>query len=136
MSKATRQPRPAKAPCATCPYRRDVAAGIWHPSEYAKLPAYDGETWEQAIAGAWGLFYCHQNDGRLCAGWVGCHDMRHNLAVRLTPVHASTFAYVSPVALFDTGAQAAAHGLAGCDTPDARALAAIAKLQTKRIGPG
>lgn len=31
--------KPPKVPCGTCPYRRDVPAGIWHGEEYAKLPA-------------------------------------------------------------------------------------------------
>lgn len=126
-------PRPSKAPCGTCPYRRDVPAGVWDASEYLKLPRYDGETMEQFIAGGTGLFFCHQNDGHLCAGWVGCHDMDHAIATRLHAVHPETFDYVSPVPLFASGAEAAAHGLAGIDRPDERALAAIEKL-SERLG--
>ena len=124
-------PRPSKAPCGTCPYRRDVPSGVWSSDEYAKLPRYDGETGDQIMAGATGLFYCHQNDGKLCAGWVGCHDMRHNAAVRFAPVHPDTFTYRSPVPLFASGAEAAAHGLRDVDHPGPAARAAIAKLERK-----
>ena len=124
-------PRPSKAPCGSCPYRRDVPAGVWSSEEYAKLPRYDGETGDQLMQGGTGLFFCHQNDGHLCAGWVGCHDMRHNLAVRLNRVHPAVFRYESPVPLFESGAEAAAHGLSGIEAPDERARALIAKLERK-----
>ena len=124
-------PRPSKVPCGTCPYRRDVPAGIWDPHEYAKLPAYDGEVFDQMLKRAIGLFFCHQNDGHLCAGWVGCHDMEHSLAVRFHGVHPETYDYVSPVPLFASGAEAAEHGLSGCDEPGPEARHAIGKLMVK-----
>lgn len=124
-------PRPSRAPCGTCPYRQDVPAGVWDASEYAKLPRYDGSTMDQFLAGGVGLFFCHQNDGHLCAGWVGCHDTDHLAAMRLHQVHPDTFTYESPVPLFSSGAEAAAHGLSGVENPDARALAAIDKLAGK-----
>jgi hypothetical protein len=124
-------PRPARTPCPTCPYRRDVPAGIWSAEEYAKLPAYDGDTGQQFNKGALGLFFCHQRNRRLCAGWVGCHDMDHAAAVRLHRVHPSTFGYVSPVPLFASGAEAALHGLSGVNRPGRAALAAIHKLERK-----
>ena len=61
---------PARTPCATCPYRTDVPSGVWAPEEYAKLLAYDEETAYQPLS----VFLCHQVDGRVCAGWAGCHD--------------------------------------------------------------
>lgn len=125
-------PRPSKAPCGTCPYRTDVPAGIWHESEYEKLPGYDGETFDQLTAGATALFFCHQKDGNLCAGWVGCHDMDHNLAIRITRVDEMVFDYESPIPLFASGAEAALHGLSGIDNPSPEALAAMSKLQRKR----
>lgn len=128
----TKLPGPGKAPCGSCPYRRDVPAGVWEADEYAKLPPYDGETFEQIMKGATALFFCHQQDGCLCAGWVGCHDMRHNLAVRLNQVAPETFDYQSPVPLFASGAEAAAHGLSGVAEPDARARRAIERLAKKR----
>lgn len=119
--------RPSPAPCGTCPYRRDVPAGIWDPSEYEKLKLYDNETWAQPTA----MFFCHQNDGHLCAGWVGCHDREHLLALRIHRVHPSTYTYVSPVPLFSSGAEAAEHGMSGVDEPDERARSAVAKLERR-----
>lgn len=127
-------PRPSGAPCGSCPYRRDVPAGVWHASEYEKLRRYDGGTVEQLIAGGTGLFFCHQNDGHLCAGWVGCHDMGEAVAVRLSPVDPSTFTYESPIPLFGSGAEAAEHGLSGVADPDEKARTAIAKLAGKLRG--
>jgi hypothetical protein len=116
---------PAARACGSCPYRRDVPAGLWAAEEYAKLPRYDAETGRQPL----GVFRCHQGDGRVCAGWAGCHDTENLLALRiaaargvLSPqVLAAVLAYRSPVPLFATGAQAAAHGLSGVSAPDARA---------------
>lgn len=124
-------PRASGAPCGTCPYRRDVPAGIWSAEEYAKLPRYDGDTGEQFMKGGTGLFFCHQNDGKLCAGWVGCHDTRHLAALRLARVDPSVFDYESPVPLFESGTAAARHGLSGVNNPGPAARAAIAKLERK-----
>jgi len=126
---------PAKSPCLTCPYRRDVPFGIWHEREYAKLPDYDGDIPEQLAAGATGLFLCHQQNGHLCAGWVGCHDMGHNLAVRMSRrdldinelIH-----YVSPVPLFASGAEAAAHGRRDIKAPKKAAREKIERLTARR----
>lgn len=124
-------PRPSKAPCGTCPYRRDVPSGIWVREEYEKLPGYDGETLDQINAGALGLFYCHQNDGHLCAGWVGCHDMDESIAVRLNPIAPEAFDYVSPVPLFGSGREAHDHGVAEIENPSRAARLATAKLAAK-----
>ncbi len=128
------RPRPSAAPCGTCPYRRDVPSGVWDESEYAKLPLYDGETFEQIMKGGTGLFFCHQNDGHLCAGWVGCHDTSQLLALRFNPVDPSTFDYQSPVPLFASGAEAAAHGLADVASPSPAARVAIGKLARRGVG--
>lgn len=126
-------PCTSKAPCGTCPYRRDVPAGIWAAEEYEKLPRYDGDTMQQVLNEAFGLFFCHQNDGHLCAGWAGCHDTHHLLALRFNPVDPSTFDYVSPIPLFGSGLEAAEHGLSGIEAPDGAALLAIAKLEARRV---
>ncbi|MGQ5261052.1 DUF6283 family protein [Micromonospora sp. ZYX-F-536] len=125
---------PAKAPCGTCPYRRDVPSGVWDASEYAKLPAYDAPTALQPG----GLFLCHQADGRVCAGWAGCHDTDNLLALRLAALHGmdpdevtATRDYVSPVPLFGSGTEAAEHGMAGIDDPDPKARRAIHRLHPK-----
>ena len=129
---------PASHPCGSCPYRRDVPSGVWHESEYDKLPAYDGSTGEQMDAGAMGAFMCHQQDDRLCAGWVGCHDMYESLAMRFATRLMSqedldaVFAYECPIPLFASGAEAAAHGKAEIDVPGVKARRTIDKLTRKR----
>lgn len=118
---------PAARPCGTCPYRRDCPSGLWADSEYVKLVAYDGETWEQPP----GLFMCHTRPEQLCSGWVGCHDMDETLAIRL---HArsldldAVLAYISPVALFASGAEAAAHGMREILAPGPRSTREIHRL--------
>ena len=65
-------------PCDTCPYRKDTPSGIWHESEYKKLPA-----WDNPMAFA-GVFHCHsQTEERqtVCRGWLEVHH--DNLQVRL-----------------------------------------------------
>lgn len=117
-----------KRPCPSCPYRRDAPSGLWNEAEYAKLPAYDGETGEQALAGALGTFHCHTDPDLLCAGWVACHDMAENFGLRFeaiatrTPVDPAVYDYQSPVPVFASGAEAAAHGMRDIDveTPHAR----------------
>lgn len=127
---------PAPAPCGSCPYRTDVPSGIWAREEYEKLPAYDQDTALQPI----GVFMCHQVDGRICAGWAGCHDMGESLGVRiaqaqgdLTPEDAQTlYAYTTTTDLFPSGAAAAAHGLADERNPSPAARRASAKILARR----
>jgi hypothetical protein len=127
---------PAKAPCGTCPYRCDVPSGVWHADEYAKLPPYDGDTSAQPL----GLFHCHQQDGRICAGWAGTHDMHETLAVRLAAstgnlapdVVEALLDYATEVPLFDSGQAAADHGLAEVDEPGEKARKKIDTL-TRRL---
>jgi Family of unknown function (DUF6283) len=127
---------PKPFPCASCPYRRDVPSGVWAEEEYAKLPEYDNETGDQPP----GVFLCHQTDRRVCSGWAGCHDGEHLLALRLAAGmgvmddHAieATIDYVSPVPLFATGAEAAAHGLGGVPAPGPDAKAVMEKIERRR----
>lgn len=125
---------PAPRPCESCPYRLDVPSGVWVAEEYAKLPAYDRPTSEQPG----GLFLCHRQDGRVCAGWAGCHDMANTLAVRLaslslpTQVIDAILDYVSPVELWPSGTAAAAHGLAEVEAPGEDAGRLIGKLTRRR----
>jgi hypothetical protein len=130
---------PRKSPCASCPYRTDVPSGIWDVSEYDKLVRYDGEIMEQAIKGAAALFFCHQRTEELCAGWVGCHDMNNNLAVRM---HASkididaVLDYKTRVPLFSSGAEARRHGIARVSRPGKAAQKRIDKLSKLREAKG
>lgn len=124
----------AKAPCKSCPYRRDVPSGVWAASEYDSLPPYDGEIIDQCLAGAAALFYCHQRDGKLCAGWVGAHGSDNLMALRLhyDKVDDSVFGYVSPVPLFASGAEAAEHGKRDIKEPSIKARTVIDRIVLKR----
>jgi hypothetical protein len=123
---------PAPRPCESCPYRRDVPAGVWAGSEYDKLPRYDEPTYAQPPQ----VFVCHQQNGRVCAGWAGCHDGANLLSLRVALFdgmlsgadYEAAVDYVCPVPLFASGADAAAHGKAGIDRPDAAARRVIAKV--------
>jgi hypothetical protein len=129
---------PRRRPCSSCPYRRDVPSGLWSAEEYDKLPRFDGSIADQAMAGATAAFFCHQQDGNLCAGWVGCHDMYETLAIRLHPGvdRDAVVGYQSPVPLFASGAEAAEHGKREINTPGAEARRKISQLvrQQERRG--
>jgi len=126
--------RPAARPCPTCPYRRDAPSGLWAAHEYAKLPGYDGDISDQVDAEAFQLFNCHTDRERLCAGWVSCHDMHNNLAVRLHSgeLDPMIYDYVSPVLLFASGSEAAAHGVRDIADPDFDSRLAADKLRRIR----
>lgn len=123
------KPTAPKQPCGSCPYRRDVPSGIWEAAEYNKLPGYDGETWEQSPA----LFMCHQHDGKLCAGWLACHGAYELLALRINaPVDPAVYSYSSPVPVFNSGAEARAHGLRDIESVGVQAARMIDGLVRKR----
>lgn len=124
-------------PCASCPYRKNVPSGVWDAEEYAKLPNYDGETFEQAH----GVFICHNGGGiddnsKLCRGWTDCHDGNHLLALRIAQMEGSQLPdgafEKSSTDVFDSGFDAYAHGMTGVDDPDEKAQRLIDSLQTKR----
>jgi len=126
----------APNPCASCPYRRDVPAGIWDQHEYAKLSAYDADTGDQP----WYPFGCHRDDGRLCAGWLGHRRPQDLLAVRIGVISnhysAKIMNYRTDVPLFATGAEAAEHGLSAIEAPDEDAVQAAAKIIAARRARG
>ena len=126
--------RCAKAPCKSCPYRRDVPSGVWAAAEYERLPDYDGEIIEQLMKGATGLFGCHQANGDLCAGWVATHGPHNLVALRLhaDKVHRSVWDYESPVPVFASGQEACDHGKAKIDEPDEGAKRVVKRLMRKR----
>ncbi|MEU5281150.1 DUF6283 family protein [Streptomyces asoensis] len=116
--------------------RRDLGS-----EEYAKLKDYDAETPAQPT----GLFQCHQTDAdsairRVCAGWAGCHHGEELLALRLAlldgRIDITTFQavveYISPIPLFPSGSEAAAHGQTGIDTPAHEARRLINKIARTR----
>lgn len=112
---------PAPRPCNSCPYRRDVPSGVWSEEDYNKLPRYDVDTAYQPQR----CFLCHQGNGRVCAGWVGCHGGHRLLGLRLAAIDGrmsdgdvrAAMDYRSPVPLFGSGADAATHGLAELERP-------------------
>lgn len=127
---------PAPAPCGSCPYRRDVPSGIWADEEYEKLLAFDRETGFQPPS----AFMCHQQDGRLCAGWVGCHDMDESLGLRVLfglglldrDTYLAALDYTTPVELFASGAEAAEHGRREIEAPSRRARQTVQKLRRRK----
>lgn len=132
---------PAPRPCPTCPYRRDVASGVWDEEEYEKLRGYDEPTWKQPPE----VWLCHSSatpttDRRLCAGWCGCHDGEHLMALRVAEAHGTlapevieaAIEYVSPVPLFGSGNEAADHGMADYHRPGRKTIEAIAKVRRLR----
>lgn len=123
---------PARNPCGSCPYRRDVPSGVWDPEEYEKLPPYDAPTIEQPTS----VFMCHQQDGRLCAGWVGCHDMNESFSIRLAAERlediGAVYDYTTTTPLFASGADAARHGLAEVEYPGKAAKHVIDKLNRRQ----
>lgn len=127
---------PAVNPCGSCPYRRDVPSGLWAAEEYEKLSPYDNPTGDQPPT----VFLCHQQNGRMCAGWVGCHSMDESLGLRLAlsfgTISEEDFDaavdYVSPVPLFESGEQAEEHGLAELYTPGSSARRQIEKLRKRQ----
>ena len=129
--------RPAPRPCVSCPYRRDVPSGVWAEEEYAKLPAYDAAGIEDGQPLS--VFGCHQQDGRLCAGWVAVHDMDNSLGLRLSVGMGYTpqadveaiLDYTTDVPLWGSGAEAAAHGLADVPDPSPAATALVVRLARK-----
>lgn len=131
--------RPPIVPCGTCPYRKDVPSGIWSAEEYRKLPEYDKETGQQPF----GVFLCHQQDGRVCAGWAAVHNMDHCLALRIavpfghmtTEVADAVREYETRVPLFETGTAAAAHGLRGIKRPSLKARRMIEALVKRKKSP-
>jgi hypothetical protein len=135
---------PAPRPCVSCPYRRDTPSGVWEAHEYEKLPAYDEE---QMMAQPFGAFFCHQQDGRLCAGWVGVHDMSNNIGVRLLfsarndgtrteqelrDEIRAVLDYETDVPLYESGHEAALAGLRDVANPSEAAERMIEQLERKQ----
>jgi len=116
-------------PCSACPYRLDVASGVWHHDEYEKLRPYDAPTFEQPFA----TFSCHATPSHHCAGWAQVHTSRGNefdlIALRIWPPDNGI--PESRIPLFDSGNDAADHGQADVDDPSPQARKAIDRLRRK-----
>jgi hypothetical protein len=134
--------RPAPSPCTSCPYRRDTPAGIWSSEEYDKLRVYDEPDDPYNPPG---VFACHYNDPgdqrlRVCSGWAHVHGPGSPLGLRYSVVSgqisqadaSAVIGYVSPVAMFGSGAEAADHGQSRIDNPDTAARTMIARIVARR----
>ena len=124
-----------RAPCASCPYRMDVPSGIWATEEYDKILPYDNETMFQPPR----LFLCHQQNGCLCRGWLDVHGTEL-LALRLgcikgeiDPAELGKALDEGPaVEVFETAAEAAAHGRKSIKRPGAKAKRMVEKIEARR----
>lgn len=124
-----------RAPCASCPYRRDVPSGIWSSEEYEKILRYDNETWQQPPR----AFLCHQADGCLCRGWLDVHGsgllgLRIACAIgTLDPEAVSKALDEDPATpVFASAAEAAKHGRRAIKRPGKKAREMVSKLEKKR----
>lgn len=126
---------PAARPCGSCPYRRDTPSGVWDETEYEKLPRFDGETALQDPS----VFMCHRQDGRLCAGWCGTHDMADSFGLRLAALTGQidqetvekVLDYTTDVPLYATGQEAYEAGIQAVECPSVKAIKVIQKLEKK-----
>lgn len=70
-----------RAPCVSCPYRKDAKLAFWHADHFVKLLAHDGDPWSP-------LYHCHEDgkkpvgDRGLCVGWL-IDQKRHNIPALL-----------------------------------------------------
>lgn len=126
---------PRDTPCPSCPYRQSCPSGVWDSSEYLKLVEYDKETGEQPVS----VFMCHdaRDDKTLCRGWLDTHEKFHLLSLRLAvgfqKVDKSIFDLpTSGVPVFESGRRAALHGMQEINTPSAKAIRVIEKLENRR----
>jgi len=86
-----------------------------------------------------GVFCCHTDPGRLCAGWVATIDLDESLALRVNHARVdldAVRAYRSPVPLHPSGQAAADHGRAGLAGPPSPATVAkgaqVARMIARR----
>lgn len=114
----------AAAPCGSCPYRLDHPSGVWHREEYEKLREY---TPEGDAVPALSTFLCHQTNATgketICRGWLSVES--DSIAVRLLILRGLSPVTVyaePPVPLHESGAAAAAAGLAQIDAPTPEAV--------------
>lgn len=131
----TEQIRINRAPCASCPYRKDVPSGIWSTEEYDKIVPFDNATWMQPPR----VFMCHQADGCMCRGWLDVHggDL---LGLRLACVKGEVDHEAVSKALdedpaapvFASAAKAAKHGRRSINRPGRKARQMVFKIETKR----
>lgn len=115
-------------PCSACPYRQDVASGVWAHQEYEKLRDYDASTGEQPFA----PFACHATPEHYCHGWAVVHTSRgHEFDLLALRLHGCPEIPEAGVPLFASGNEAADHGQAEVATPGSAAVETIERLTRK-----
>jgi len=102
-----------KRPCPSCPYVKATPPGVWHESEYRKLPDYDKPTGEQPV----GVFMCHnggekKSNNCLCRGWADVHDPHHLLSLRFAQMGGI---HVPEEVFTPSGVEVYASGQEACD---------------------
>lgn len=119
-----------KRPCSSCPYRKDTPSGVWSRQEYEALIKYDGDTGEQLMSGAIGVFHCHTSPDHLCSGWLGCHDPNELAALRMFGhlMDPSVWTYTTDVPLHASGQAAHDHGVRDIRHPSKAAKDVVSKL--------
>jgi hypothetical protein len=136
-SEMTQFKAPLPIACGACPYRQDAPSGLWAKEQYEVLPPYDADMPDQPPA----AFLCHEQNGHLCAGWVGCHKGDQLLGVMV----AAAMGLLSPdefqlvltyrphpdVPLFKSATEAAEHGLRDIAKPSPRAQTMARQLLSK-----
>ena len=117
-------------PCDTCPYRKDTPLGIWHRSEYEKLPA-----WDEPYCYP-GMFLCHNGGDEkntICRGWMEVHEA--NLGVRLLTRTKVEFNehnnQPTKIPLYASGKEAMEAGIKGIRRPSRKAKEKVSKLLKK-----
>ena len=118
-----------KEPCPQCPYVRTTPSGIWHQTEYEKLPKYDpqkidvnDELFELNLDTS--VFHCHHtNDQKdiICQGWLDCHGADQLLGIRMAHFRGKlpdNFDYEpSGADVYATGKEAMDHGTKEIEKP-------------------
>lgn len=119
-----------RAPCDSCPYRRDVPSGVWASEEYEKLRLYDADTAYQPTA----AFHCHTTAAEYCHGWALVHGPYDLLALRVAGCRGQWDCKVpeNVTPLFTSGAEAAEHGQREIRRPKDRARRTARKIVLRR----
>ncbi|MGV9869741.1 DUF6283 family protein [Rhodococcus koreensis] len=74
-------------PCAECPWRRDVAPGMFGRERFDALASTSGRPGHEAAVDA-AMFACHKSaegEEEACAGWLAVAGVEH-LGVRLSVI--------------------------------------------------
>lgn len=127
---------PCAVPCVDCPYRKDSPSGLWSADMYDMLPLYDLTPAEGQPLKA---FMCHEQNGHLCAGWIGCHGADDLIGMQMLAIqddidmteYRKAQEHQPRVPLFESGKEAAEHGKRDIDNPSERTQRRVEALLNK-----